>query len=292
MVGKVLTFNGITAYEEDTHRLSDAEYDDLLALCRQPYSRHWWIGSIVGKTLSRAWLASFRSWLACIRSQKPSLRPKKRLSRRSVSAVIARRPFTIALMRLSGTPIANARRYWLIPIGLRNSSSRTSPGGTSRSSVVVNDFDLLWPGFRPDKAEPELVVDADAVLAMAVSPERLQANAWRDLQIVEAFGSIEDRELAKCHASEASKARHRLSLKEGPGVAAAKRPDHTVTLPPPRVGTQFGGISSSPRMLHQPVPPPVTPPSTTYQRLRHYIAQRMRLSHIYQPLMLMELLGH
>jgi HNH endonuclease len=44
-------------------------------------------------------------------------------------------------------------------------------------------------------------------------------------------------------------------------------------------------------MLHQPVPPPVTPPSTTYQRLRHYIAQRMRLSHIYQPLMLMELLG-
>ena len=32
-------------------------------------------------------------------------------------------------------------------------------------------------------------------------------------------------------------------------------------------------------------------PSTTYQRLRHYIAKRMRISHIYQPLMLMELLG-
>ena len=29
----------------------------------------------------------------------------------------------------------------------------------------------------------------------------------------------------------------------------------------------------------------------TYERLRHYIAQRMRMSHIYQPLMLMELLG-
>jgi hypothetical protein len=39
--------------------------------------------------------------------------------------------------------------------------------------VDINDFDLLWPGFRPDKAEPELVVDAlfsetSPVLAMSV----------------------------------------------------------------------------------------------------------------------------
>jgi hypothetical protein len=57
------------------------------------------------------------------------------------------------------------------------------------------------------------------------------------------------------------------------------------------------------------VPPPVTPhlapqppqrqdppmpptPSPTYERLRDYIAKRMRMSHVYQPLMLMELLGH
>ncbi len=33
-------------------------------------------------------------------------------------------------------------------------------------------------------------------------------------------------------------------------------------------------------------------PSPTVERLRHYIAKRMRMSHIYQPLMLMELLGH
>jgi hypothetical protein len=33
------------------------------------------------------------------------------------------------------------------------------------------------------------------------------------------------------------------------------------------------------------------PPSATYPRLRAYIAGRMRMSHIYQPLMLMELLG-
>jgi len=33
-------------------------------------------------------------------------------------------------------------------------------------------------------------------------------------------------------------------------------------------------------------------PSPTYERLRDTIARRMRMSHVYQPLMLMELLGH
>jgi hypothetical protein len=33
-------------------------------------------------------------------------------------------------------------------------------------------------------------------------------------------------------------------------------------------------------------------PSPTDERLRDYIAKRMRMSHVYQPLMLMELLGH
>jgi hypothetical protein len=33
-------------------------------------------------------------------------------------------------------------------------------------------------------------------------------------------------------------------------------------------------------------------PSAAFLRLRTYIAERMRMSHIYQPLMLMELLGH
>ena len=33
------------------------------------------------------------------------------------------------------------------------------------------------------------------------------------------------------------------------------------------------------------------PPSATYERLRVFIAERMRMSHVYQPLMLMELLA-
>jgi hypothetical protein len=112
--------------------------------------------------------------------------------------------------------------------------------------VIVNDLDTLWPGFRPDKAEPELVIDAlfsetGPVLAMAVPPERLQAIAWRDLQIVEAAGGIEDGELAERHSSEASKAAPWFPFKEGLGVSATKRPDQSLTLPPLDVGTQGGG---------------------------------------------------
>ena len=53
----------------------------------------------------------------------------------------------------------------------------------------------------------------------------------------------------------------------------------------------FSFSSSTPVTPSQdaPMPPPA---SATYQRLRDYIAERMRMSHVYQPLMLMELHGH
>ncbi|MCX5953153.1 MAG: hypothetical protein NTZ40_06595 [Cyanobacteria bacterium] len=34
------------------------------------------------------------------------------------------------------------------------------------------------------------------------------------------------------------------------------------------------------------------PPTPSYERLRNTIAKRMRMSHVYQPLMLIERLGH
>jgi hypothetical protein len=47
------------------------------------------------------------------------------------------------------------------------------------------------------------------------------------------------------------------------------------------------------RTRHPSQDPPMPPtPSPTYKRLRDTIARRMRMSHVVQPLMLMELLGH
>src|SRR5262245_24223214 len=68
-----------------------------------------------------------------------------------MSAEIPRSPWTISLIRRGGTLIALASAYCEMPNGLRNSSSRISPGcegGTGRGErrvrfVVVCDRDLV-----------------------------------------------------------------------------------------------------------------------------------------------------
>lgn len=75
---------------------------------------------------------------ACPRSHQPSLSPKYLQRRKSVSAVIARRPDTISLIRPGGTPISFASRYFVMPSGFKNSSCSISPGeiGSIRFTFV------------------------------------------------------------------------------------------------------------------------------------------------------------
>src|SRR5258706_8571023 len=54
--------------------------------------------------------------------------PKYRARRNAVSAVTARLPRTISLIRRGGTPTSLASWYWLTSSGFRKSSRRTSPG--------------------------------------------------------------------------------------------------------------------------------------------------------------------
>jgi len=48
--------------------------------------------------------------------------------------------------------------------------------------VVVHEADFPRPGLRPFKANTELVVDAKAVLAGPLAPQRLQMVSRRDLE--------------------------------------------------------------------------------------------------------------
>ena len=49
-------------------------------------------------------------------------------SRKAVSAVMARSPLIMPAIRLTGTSISLAKRFWLTPNGSRNSSNKISPG--------------------------------------------------------------------------------------------------------------------------------------------------------------------
>src|SRR3546814_1565504 len=97
-----------------------------------------------------------------------------------------------------------------MPIGSMKSCSRISPGwmGGSRlamevSSVVVDDLDIGGLRALPAKTHAELVVDANAVLTLAVAAQCFKAVARRDTQVVEASRPVELFELrSEEHTSE------------------------------------------------------------------------------------------
>lgn len=87
-------------------------------------------------------------------------------------------------------------------------------------------MDLFWPGFHPDNAEPELLVNSDAVLPMAVSTEGLQAVSWRDLQIVEASGGGE---MASFREATRAKPPKRLSSFPSKRVRVSRQRNNQIT---------------------------------------------------------------
>ena len=93
--------------------------------------------------------------------------------RRAVSAVMDLRQWTISWMRIGGTQIVFASRYWVIPSSFMV-SARCSPGWVGSGVViafllvVVGEFDLHCAPVRPDKTDAPLVVDSDAVLPLPV----------------------------------------------------------------------------------------------------------------------------
>jgi hypothetical protein len=61
--------------------------------------------------------------------------------------------------------------------------------------MIVDDLNV--PGFAvpPNKTYPPLIVDANAVLPLAVAVQRLQTITRRHTQIVELFGRVDRKQL-------------------------------------------------------------------------------------------------
>jgi hypothetical protein len=68
--------------------------------------------------------------------------------------------------------------------------------------MIVHDFYVGRLVLGPDEADPVLVVDPNAVLALAIAREGLEAVAGRDPEIGEALGGIELVELPESHGPE------------------------------------------------------------------------------------------
>jgi hypothetical protein len=90
-------------------------------------------------------------------------------------------------------------------------------------SVVVNKFNVFGAAVRPSKAEPILIIDANAVLSGPITAQRLQAVTGRNPEVVELVGDLELPQLAASHSLEGLKARDRPTAGEGSGVGASEK---------------------------------------------------------------------
>src|ERR1019366_4652076 len=152
-----------------------------------------------------------RSQSCCNPSQKSALMPSTRARRSAVSGVTARFPLMTSFSRGNETPSRTAKADCVTPIGTRNSSRSISPGcvggrcvgrrlwtSAPRSArlVVVCDFNFVGIPVLPLEADPELVVDANAVLSGSVAFQAFEAIARGHVQLAEISHPIELCQLA------------------------------------------------------------------------------------------------
>ena len=98
--------------------------------------------------------AMSRSYIRWRFSQNSGLVPRARPILNAVSAVIDLRQLTMSLIRIGGTPIVLARRYWLMPTSSRN-PARYSPGWMGVDAVTCFLLRLRQPTRLPRPTAPQ-----------------------------------------------------------------------------------------------------------------------------------------
>jgi len=93
--------------------------------------------------------------------------------------------------------------------------------------LVVHDLDLRRAFGRPNKAQPELVVDSDRVLSHAIARQRLKAVAWRRSQVAEIARGIEVAQFPARRPDQIGREAFRIfAIEDGPGSLIPEAPDH------------------------------------------------------------------
>jgi hypothetical protein len=92
--------------------------------------------------------------------------------------------------------------------------------------VIVHNFNLIRAVFTPNKAHTPLVVDADAVLSLAIALERFELIARWYAKAGQISSRVKLQKLAPSHPLDVPEPRHRPALKKRLGVSAGKRMNH------------------------------------------------------------------
>jgi hypothetical protein len=99
--------------------------------------------------------------------------------------------------------------------------------------VVIDDFDIVGCVFEPPKADPPLIVYADAVLTNAIASQGLEPVAWWYAQVVQKVGSLKNHEFAVRQTLKfRTEALRRLAKPHLASVRVGERCNHTLTITP------------------------------------------------------------
>src|SRR5690554_8173844 len=125
-----------------------------------------------------------------------------------------------------------------MPIGSRNSSFSNSPGVTasilrmSHLLMVINNFDIFRASLGPAETNPELFVDSNAVLALAVTMQWLQHISGRYFQIIQLACSLELPNLPQGNSLEIDEAPDPAPTCQFLGILTLERYDHDSIMTP------------------------------------------------------------
>ena len=98
---------------------------------------------------------------------------------------------------------------------------------------MVDDLDLVGIASDPAEADAPLVVDANAVLAVPIAFELLEAISGWGPEILEPHRRVDVAELSEHDAAEVGrKATHVLALPQALSVAVGEMLDHTPIITP------------------------------------------------------------
>ena len=92
--------------------------------------------------------------------------------------------------------------------------------------MIVHDFDAVRAIHFPHEANTPLVIDANAVLALAIAFQRLELITWRNAQTGEFGCCMQLQQLAPGHTFDVPETSHGLSVEQRLGVVTRKRANH------------------------------------------------------------------
>ena len=92
--------------------------------------------------------------------------------------------------------------------------------------MVIHDFNIEGISVLPAKADPPLVVNADAVLSFAVALECFEPVTGRDLELLKALCLMQVQKLAAGDPLNRPEPWHVLVIEQGVGPGIAEGADH------------------------------------------------------------------